>query len=70
MITMNRPEVLVFSPRFNDTARAIAAAAHRRGLRTETMSDWHIPEYLRGHGAAHLYAGPLYADAMAADATN
>ena len=62
---MTAPEFLAFSPRFNDTARAIAAAAHHRGLRTETMSDWRVPEHLHGRGAAHLYAGPLFADVTA-----
>lgn len=58
--------ILVFSPRFNETARTIAGAAERRGLRTETLSDWRVPEHLRAHRAAHLYAGPLYADAFGA----
>ena len=61
---MNSSDVLVFSPRFNTTAVAIGAAAHERGIRTESLSDWRVPEYLRGHQSAHLYAGPLFADAI------
>ena len=67
MATMPSPPVLVFPPRFNDTARALSEAAARRGLRTETLSTWQVPEHLRGHGAAHLYAGPLFADAVGAE---
>ncbi|MBR7834136.1 ATP-grasp domain-containing protein [Actinospica durhamensis] len=59
--------VLVFPPRFNDTARVLSEAAARRGLRIETLSTWRVPEHLRGHGAAHLYAGPLFADAVGAE---
>lgn len=65
MALMSRSPVLVFPPRFNDTARALSETAVRRGLRTETLSTWRVPERLRGHGGAHLYAGPLFADAVA-----
>ena len=64
---MSLSPVLVFPPRVNDTARALSEAAVRRGLRTETFSDWRVPEHLRAHGAAHLYGGPLFADAVAAE---
>ncbi|HEU5352849.1 MAG TPA: ATP-grasp domain-containing protein [Actinocrinis sp.] len=64
---MSLSPVLLFPPRANDTARALSEAAVRRGLRTRTFSDWRVPEDLRGHGAAHLYAGPLFADAVAAE---
>jgi hypothetical protein len=67
MATMPSPPVLVFPPRFNDTARVLSEAAARRGLRTETFSTWRVPEHLRGHGAAHLYASPLFADAVGAE---
>jgi hypothetical protein len=67
MAVMSPSPVLVFPPRFNDTARALSEAAVRRGLRTRTFSGWRVPEDLRGHGAAHLYAGPLFADAVAAE---
>jgi hypothetical protein len=63
---MSTLPVLLFPPRFNDTARVLSEAAARRGLRTETLSTWWVPEHLRGHGAAHLYAGPLFADAVGA----
>lgn len=59
--------VLVFPPRANDTAHVLAAAAAQRGLRTEIMSSWRVPDHLRAHGEAHLYAGPLFADAVAHD---
>lgn len=67
MAAMPSPPVLVFPPRFNDTARVLSEAAARRGLRTETLSTWRVPGHLRGHGAAHLYAGPLFADAVGAE---
>lgn len=67
MATMSSPPVLVFPPRFNDTARVLSEAAVRRGLHTETLSTWRVPGHLRGHGAAYLYAGPLFADAVGAE---
>jgi hypothetical protein len=67
MPAMSIPAVLVFPPRFNDTARALSDAAARPGLRTHTLSHWRVPQDLRSHGAAHLYAGPLFADAVAAE---
>lgn len=66
MSVMSPSPVLVFPPRFNDTARVLSEAAARRGLRTQTFSGWQVPEDLHGHGGAHLYAGPLFADAVAA----
>lgn len=59
--------VLVFPPRHNDTVQALSVAAVQRGLHTETMSTWRVPDHLRAHGEAHLYAGPLFADAVAHD---
>ena len=61
------PRTLVFSPRANDTSQVLAPAAHRRGLLTEHMTGWHVPEGFLVGGPAHLYAGPLFADAIAAD---
>jgi len=61
------PRTLVFSPRANDTSQVLAPAAHRRGLLTEHMTGWHVPEGFLVGGSAHLYAGPLFADAVAAD---
>lgn len=61
------PRTLVFSPRANETSHVLASVAHRRGLLTEHLTGWRVPEgYLVG-GPAHLYAGPLFADAVAAD---
>ena len=60
------PRTLVFSPRANDTSHVLASAAHRRGLLTEHMTGWRVPDGFLVGGPAHLYAGPLFADAVAA----
>jgi hypothetical protein len=57
---------LVFAPRSTETGRQLATAAHRRGLPVRTLHDWRAPADLIGT-AVHLYAGPLFADAVAAD---
>ncbi|MFF7247221.1 ATP-grasp domain-containing protein [Embleya sp. NPDC008237] len=56
--------VLVLAPRSTDTDRALVGAAHRRGLPARRLHTWRVPEDLVG-ARAHLYAGPLFADAMA-----
>lgn len=61
------PRTLVFSPRANDTSHVLASAAQRRGLLTEHLTGWRVPEGFLVGGPAHLYAGPLFADAVAAD---
>ncbi|NUR59994.1 MAG: ATP-grasp domain-containing protein [Catenulispora sp.] len=61
------PRTLVFSPRANDTSQVLAPAAYRRGLLTEHLTGWRVPEGFMLGGPAHLYAGPLFADAVAAD---
>jgi len=48
------PRTLVFSPRANDTSQVLAPAAHRRGLLTEHMTGWHVPEGFLVGGPAHL----------------
>jgi hypothetical protein len=58
---------LIFSPRANDTAQVLAVAAHRRALRTESLTSWAVPDHLRGLRDVHLYASPLFGDAVAAD---
>lgn len=65
--TVELPRTLVFSPRANDTSHALASVAHRRGLLTEHLTGWRVPEGFLVGGPAHLYAGPLFADAVAAD---
>jgi hypothetical protein len=64
---MDLPRTLVFSPRANETSQVLAPAAHRRGLLTEHLTGWRVPEGFTIGGPAHLYAGPLFADAVAAD---
>ncbi|MEY9888243.1 hypothetical protein ABIA31_001883 [Catenulispora sp. MAP5-51] len=61
------PRTLVFSPRANDTSHVLASVAHRRGLLTEHLTGWGVPEGFLVGGPAHLYAGALFADAVAAD---
>ncbi|MFE5325681.1 ATP-grasp domain-containing protein [Embleya sp. NPDC056575] len=58
--------VLVLSPRSTDTDRALASAAHRRDLPVRRLHTWQAPADLMGT-RAHLYAGPLFADATARD---
>jgi hypothetical protein len=64
---MELPRTLVFSPRANETSQALAVVAYRRGLLTEHLTGWRVPEGFTLGGPAHLYAGPLFADAVAAD---
>lgn len=61
------PRTLVFSPRANETSQVLTVAAYRRGLLTEHLTGWRVPEGFTLGGPAHLYAGPLFADAVAAD---
>ncbi|NUP32645.1 MAG: ATP-grasp domain-containing protein [Streptomycetaceae bacterium] len=56
--------VLVLAPRSTETDRQLVGAALRRGMRAERLSGWRVPPELRGV-AAHVYAGPLFADAVA-----
>lgn len=59
--------VLILPPRVTETGLAYADAARRRGLRVETVHGWRLPAHLAGHPGAHLYAGPLFADAVGAE---
>ncbi|MET9508351.1 ATP-grasp domain-containing protein [Streptomyces flavidovirens] len=54
---------LALSPRVTATGHALAAAARRRGLGCETLREWRAPDGPSGIGS--LYAGPLFADAVA-----
>ena len=58
--------VLVLSPRATGTDRALVGAAHRRDLAVHRMPTWRVPADLVGT-PAHLYAGPLFADAVTRD---
>ncbi len=62
--------VLILPPRVTETGLAYADAARRRGMRVETVHGWRLPEHLAGHPGAHLYAGPLFADAVGAELGN
>jgi hypothetical protein len=59
--------VLILPPRVTETGLAYADAARRRGMRVETMHGWRLPAHLAAHPGAHLYAGPLFADAVGAE---
>ncbi|MET9383198.1 ATP-grasp domain-containing protein [Streptomyces sp. NPDC002928] len=56
---------LFLSPRVTATGHALADAARRRGTRVETLHDWRVPVRERASAGASLYAGPLFADAVA-----
>ncbi|MFD3451492.1 ATP-grasp domain-containing protein [Streptomyces sp. NPDC058691] len=58
---------LFLSPRATATGRALAAAAHRRGIPVHTLREWRVPAELRNAPGPSLYAGPLFADAVAGD---
>ncbi|WP_329214709.1 ATP-grasp domain-containing protein [Streptomyces sp. NBC_01485] len=62
---MSTPRTLFLSPRVTATGHALADAARRRGAHVETLREWRVPEQWRGAGGASLYAGPLFADAVA-----
>ncbi|MGC0415656.1 ATP-grasp domain-containing protein [Embleya sp. AB8] len=62
---MTTPDrVLILAPRSTDTDRALTSAAHRRDLPVRRLHTWRAPADLVGT-RAHLYAGPLFADALA-----
>ncbi|MFJ8111446.1 ATP-grasp domain-containing protein [Streptomyces sp. NPDC096132] len=62
---MTTPRTLFLSPRVTATGHALADAARRRGARVETLRDWRVPQERRAIPGASLYAGPLFADAVA-----
>ncbi|MEU9130995.1 ATP-grasp domain-containing protein [Kitasatospora sp. NPDC048540] len=59
--------LLLLAPRVNETGLQLLTAARRRGLRAHTATRWAVPEELRGLRPAHLYGGPLFADAVGAE---
>ncbi|MFJ4848253.1 MULTISPECIES: ATP-grasp domain-containing protein [unclassified Streptomyces] len=58
---------LFLSPRTTATGRALATAAHRRGIPAHTLREWRVPAELSTAPGPSLYAGPLFADAVAGD---
>ncbi|WP_035852478.1 ATP-grasp domain-containing protein [Kitasatospora azatica] len=56
--------LLLLAPRINETGLQLLTAARRRGLRAHTARGWSVPEELTGLGPAHVYGGPLFADAV------
>jgi hypothetical protein len=58
---------LFLSPRVTATGDALAEAARRRGMGVEVLRDWRVPEQWREATGATLYAGPLFADAVAGE---
>ncbi|MDX3073941.1 ATP-grasp domain-containing protein [Streptomyces sp. NPDC088354] len=58
---------LFLSPRTTATGRALASAAHRRGIPVHTLREWRVPAELMDVPGPSLYAGPLFADAVAGD---
>jgi hypothetical protein len=62
---MSTPRTLFLSPRVTATGHALADAARRRGARVETLREWRVPEQWRRAERSSLYAGPLFADAVA-----
>lgn len=61
---MTTDRLLVLAPRVTDTRLHLAAAAHRRGLRTVVAYGWRRPQEACPGTRAHLYGGPLLADAV------
>ncbi|MFI6446936.1 ATP-grasp domain-containing protein [Kitasatospora sp. NPDC050543] len=61
---MTTDRLLLLAPRINDTGLQLLTAARRRGMRAQTATAWRLPEELREVRPAHLYGGPLFADAV------
>ncbi|WP_431677635.1 ATP-grasp domain-containing protein [Kitasatospora sp. KL5] len=57
--------LLLLAPRINETGLQLLTCARRRGLRAHTAVRWEVPAELAGLRPAHLYGGPLFADAAA-----
>ncbi|MEV8096606.1 ATP-grasp domain-containing protein [Kitasatospora sp. NPDC085879] len=57
--------LLLLAPRINETGLQLLTCARRRGLRAHTATRWEVPAELAGLRPAHLYGGPLFADAAA-----
>ncbi|GAB3846082.1 ATP-grasp domain-containing protein [Dactylosporangium cerinum] len=59
--------LLVLPVKLDDTAELLAAAARRRGMAVEQLTGTAVPDRLRRLGDGHLYGGPTFAAAVAAD---
>ncbi|MEU7824198.1 ATP-grasp domain-containing protein [Catellatospora sp. NPDC049133] len=68
-MTIGRPDTdfLVLPPRPDSTAELLATAARRRGLAVEQLPGPAVPDHLRQSAGAHLFGGPVFAGAVAAD---
>lgn len=68
-MTIDAPvlDFLVLPPRPNSTAELLAESARRRGLVVERLSSPVVPARLRHGLGGHLYGGPIFAGAVAAD---
>ncbi|MGQ4359585.1 ATP-grasp domain-containing protein [Streptomyces sp. SAS_272] len=62
---MTGSRTLFLSPRLTPTGHALADAARRRGMQVETLRERRVPAPWRRAPGASLYAGPLFADAVA-----
>ncbi|WP_431948011.1 ATP-grasp domain-containing protein [Actinacidiphila sp. bgisy167] len=67
MNTVPSPRTLFLSPRVTATGHALAAAARGRGMATRTLPTWRVPRDAADAVGPSLYAGPLFADAVAAE---
>ncbi|GAA2751565.1 ATP-grasp domain-containing protein [Kitasatospora cinereorecta] len=59
--------LLLLAPKVSETGLQLLTAARRRGLRAHTAPRWEVPAELAGIRPAHLYGGPLFADAVGRD---
>ncbi|MBV1852859.1 ATP-grasp domain-containing protein [Catellatospora tritici] len=66
-IAVSGADFLVLPPRPDRTAELLAAAAGRRGLAVERLTGPVVPDRLRRSGGGHLYGGPIFTAAVAAD---
>ncbi len=60
-------DFLVLPPRLDGTAGLLAASARRRGLAVEQLPGPVVPDRLRRCSGGHLYGGPVFAGAVAAE---
>ncbi|WP_069816725.1 ATP-grasp domain-containing protein [Streptomyces sp. TP-A0874] len=62
---MSAPGLLVLTPQHTSTGLLLAQAAEARGLLVEQLPGRVVPQGLRDLRPAHLYGGPLFAEAVA-----
>ncbi|MEV0455808.1 hypothetical protein [Catellatospora methionotrophica] len=60
-------DFLMLPPRLDNTAELLAASARRRGLAVEQLAGPAVPDRLRRAPGGHLYGGPAFAAAVAAE---